>query len=271
MRISVNLASHPYVELGPVYNRLRTWTAILVLLGVALYFLYRQESTQAQEKMAQVHTVRSNVQRLEAQRQSYQALMQQPKDAAILRQSDYLNNVFKEKAFSWTAIMTDLEMVLPTGVQVLSIDPIIAPDGHVAIRLRVTGPRDRALDLIRNLERSKHFADPRLASESAATGTGNVQDASTGNNVNFDVLADYRPLPLPVKAAGEKTPVAKHPKGKRPATSTGAAAPGAQPAGPAAPGPRPLGPKRPGPQKPSAQKPGAQGPGAQGPGGSQQP
>jgi type IV pilus assembly protein PilN len=237
MRISVNLASHPYVELGPVYNRLRTWTAILVLLGVALYFLYRSERTHAQDQLAEVHMVRSNVQRLENQRQNYQTLMQQPKDAAILRQSDYLNDIFKRKAFSWTATMTDLERVLPSGVQVMSLDPIVAPDGHVTIRLRVTGPRERALDLIRNLEKSQHFAEPRLASESAATGAGNVQNVSTGNDVNFDILADYRPLPLPAKGTPEKTPVVKHPVAKRrPATPTGAASPAAKPVGPTSPG-----------------------------------
>ena len=249
MRISVNLASHPYVELGPTYARLRIWTAILVLVGVALYFLYRTESTQAAATLMQVHSVRSNVQRLEAKRQSYETLMQQPKDAAILRQSDYLNNIFRQKAFSWTATMTDLETVLPSGVQVMSIDPIIAPDGHVAIRLRVTGPRNRALDLIRNLEKSKHFADPRLASESAATGAGNVQNASTGNDVNFDILADYRPLPLPVKGAQEKAGEHRAAKRKRPATPTGAASPGAKPAGPASPGPNRV--PKPGPKPPA--------------------
>jgi type IV pilus assembly protein PilN len=90
--------------------------------------------------------------------------------------------------------MTDLETVLPTGVQVMAIDPIVAPDGHVTIRLRVPGERGRALDLIRNLEKSRHFASPRLASETLASGQG-PQNVSTGD-VNFDILADYRPLPL---------------------------------------------------------------------------
>lgn len=235
MRISVNLASNPYVELGPVYTRLRIWTVILVIVGLALYYLYRSESTQAASTLANVHNVESQVRQLENQRQSYQALMQQPKDATILRQSDFLNGAFKRKAFSWTATMTDLETVLPSGVQVQSIDPIISPDGHVTIRLRVTGPREKALDLIRNLERSKHFAAPRLASESLATGTGNVQNISTGNDVNFDINADYRPLPLPANGPAEKHPARR---GKRPATPLGAAVPGARPAGPAAPGPR---------------------------------
>lgn len=209
MRISVNLASQPYVELRPVYARLQIWTLILVLVAGALWFLYHNERGEAEEARARVTNVENRVQQMEQQRQNYQALMQQPKDAAILRQSDFLNGLFRQKAFSWTATMTDLETVLPTGVQVLSLDPIVAPDGHVTIRLRVTGERDRALNLVRNLEKSRHFASPRVASETLAT-QGNapgVQNASTGDLVNFDILADYRPLPI--------EPSARHKEEKR--------------------------------------------------------
>ncbi|HZZ39838.1 MAG TPA: fimbrial assembly protein [Acidobacteriaceae bacterium] len=206
MRISVNLASHPYVELGPVYARLRTWTAILLLVGLAMWFLYRNERGQASEARARVANVENRVEQLERQQQNYQAMMQQPKNAAILEQSDFLNGLFRQKAFSWTATMTDLETVLPTGVQVLSLDPIVAPDGHVTIRLRVTGERDRALDLVRNLEKSRHFASPRVATETLAT-QGNqagIQNASTANDVNVDILADYRPLPIEPRASQEQ-------------------------------------------------------------------
>jgi type IV pilus assembly protein PilN len=208
MKVTVNLASRPYVELGAIYSRLRTWMVILAVLGGALWFLYRSERSQAQEKSAYVASVQSHVRQLEQQEQSYQTLMRQPKDAAILSQSDFLNDLYKRKAFSWTATMTDLETVLPGGVQVLSIDPIVAKDGHVTIRLRVVGERDRALELVRNLEQSKHFAQARLSAESIATGNagpGNFQNASTGNDVNFEILADYRPLPLPVNAKADET------------------------------------------------------------------
>jgi len=209
MRIAVNLASRPYVELRPVYNRLRTWIVILALLGAALWYLYRNERVQAEQTQARVDAVENHVRDLELQQQKYQTLMQQPTDAAILRQSSFLNGLFQRKAFSWTATMTDLETVLPSGVQVMSIDPIVAPDGHVTIRLRVTGERSRALDLIRNLEKSRHFASPRLASETLANAAGTqsgIQNVST-NAVNFDILADYRPLPL--NTADES---ADHPK-----------------------------------------------------------
>ncbi len=208
MKIAVNLASQPYVELQPVYKRLRTWMAILALTACALWFLYRSERGQAQDAMNRVATVQHRVQELENQEHNYKTLMAEPKNAAILEQSDFLNGLFRRKAFSWTATMEDLENVLPGGVQVLSIEPIISKDGHVSIHLRVTGARDRALDLIRNLEASKHFASPRLMTETlASNGSGSaaeMQPISATNQVNFDILADYRPLPLPAKAVKEE-------------------------------------------------------------------
>jgi type IV pilus assembly protein PilN len=115
-----------------------------------------------------VDAMDNNVRRLEQQQQSYQALMRQPANAAVLTQSDFLNGLFRRKAFSWTATMTDLETVLPTGVQVMSIDPEVAKDGSVTIHLRVSGARDRAVELVKNLEKSRHFASPRLTGEASS-------------------------------------------------------------------------------------------------------
>ena len=95
--------------------------------------------------------------------------MRQPQNRAVLERSQFLNALFASKSFSWTAVMMDLERVLPAGVQVTSIEPVMTPDGDVNIRLRVTGDRERAVDLVRNLERSQRFVAPRLANETAQT------------------------------------------------------------------------------------------------------
>ncbi len=215
MRITINLASHPYVELRPVYTRLRLWMLVLAVLVVPFGWLLHIEKQRAAAATAHVRAMQTRVDQLQRQQQSYQALMRQPQNAAVLDQSDFLNNLFRQKSFSWTATMTDLETVLPAGVQVQSIDPQMSPDGHVTIRMRVTGQRERALDLVKNLERSKHFASPRLAGEALATsGQGNqpMPVSASATDVNFDILADYRPLPGDEKAAA-KQPVQQAQKG----------------------------------------------------------
>ena len=73
----------------------------------------------------------------ENERETNERRMQQPQNQAVLNRSKYLNALFARKSFSWTSVMMDLEAVMPTGVQVTSIEPGITPDGDVNIRLRV--------------------------------------------------------------------------------------------------------------------------------------
>ncbi len=201
MRITLNLASKPYVDLRSILKQLRILMLILAVLAVPLWYLLRAERGKAAEATARVEAMQNNVRRLENQQMSYQALMQQPQNAAVLTQSEFLNALFQRKAFSWTATMTDLETVLPTGVQVLSIDPEVAKNGSVTIHLRVSGARDRAVELVRNLEKSRHFASPRLTAETLAQANGPnsaqnamMQPVTASTAVNFEILAAYRPL-----------------------------------------------------------------------------
>src|SRR5277367_6999392 len=199
MRITLNLASKPFIELRPLYAQLRWWMAILLIAAAALWMLNKTESRKAALVNAKMASVQASIQRLQNQQRSYEAMMRQPQNAAVLTQAVFLNQLFARKAFSWTAIMMDLETVLPAGVQVMNIDPATDKSGNVTIRLRVNGQRDHAVELLRNLEHSHRFLEPRLASESADTSNGNgnqpnFQPASTNGNVNFDVLADYNPL-----------------------------------------------------------------------------
>ena len=208
MKISINLASKPYVDLRQVLKQLRILMGVLVLVAIPLWFLLRSVHQKAQAATARVDAVENHVRTLEHQQQSYQALMRQPQNAAVLTQSDFLNSLFQRKAFSWTATMTDLETVLPAGVQVMSIEPEVAKDGQVTIRLRVSGARDKAVDLVRNLEKSRHFASPRLSGEALATANSGPNAVAEQINaaiaVNFDILADYRPLSETEESA-EKT------------------------------------------------------------------
>ncbi len=208
MRISLNLASKPFIELRPLYARLRWWMAILVIVAIPLWLLLKSETRKAALANARLQSVEANIQRLQDQQRNYQVMMRQPGNAAVLTQAAFLNQLFARKAFSWTAIMMDLETVLPGGVQVMNIDPATDKSGNVTIRLRVTGQRERAVELVRNLEHSRRFLEPRLASESADTSNknqGELQPASSTGLVNFDILADYNPLPARDADKGSKS------------------------------------------------------------------
>ncbi|HXP10051.1 MAG TPA: hypothetical protein VN828_16220 [Acidobacteriaceae bacterium] len=222
MRIQLNLASRPFVELGPLYFRLRILIILLAVTAVPLWLLLATEKRKAAFAQSRLDAVNAQIHALERQRQVFQAAMRQPQNASVLTQSQFLNQMFAEKAFSWTAVMMDLENVLPSGVQVMAIDPVPAKNGKVTIRLRVSGAHDRGVELVRNLEHSHRFLSPRLARETAENNQNGRGPEPVSNapaaNVNFDLLAEYNPLPeteeKPAKATTPQTKLQKKPRTK---------------------------------------------------------
>jgi type IV pilus assembly protein PilN len=207
MRISVNLANRPFVELRPLFARLRLAMVVLAMLATGLWFALRSLEAKARVAQAQMDQLKATTLQYQHERQVNEARMHQPQNMAVLERSQYLNAVFARKSFSWTAVMMDLERVLPTGVQVTSIEPVISKEGDVTIRLRVSGDRERTVQFVRNLEMSQRFLLPRLSSEQAQTQEGNHTAAQilAPGAVQFEILSGYNPLPAkPVKEVAAK-------------------------------------------------------------------
>jgi type IV pilus assembly protein PilN len=203
MRISVNLANRPFVELRPLFARLRLAMAVLALLAIGLGFALHSLNAKAAVARARMDALKAETHQYQHERQVNEARMHQPQNMAVLERSQFLNALFAWKSFSWTAVMMDLEKVLPTGVQVTSIEPAITKEGDVTIRLRVSGDRERAVQLVRNLETSQRFLLPRLSSEQAQTQEANRSvnaPVTMPGAVQFEILSGYNPLPAkPVK------------------------------------------------------------------------
>jgi len=203
MRITVNLATRPFIELRPIFLRLRIFMAVLGVLAVGALVASHILQKKLDAAEAQINAVHSKVVTAQDEKRKNEQRMREPDNAAVLARAHFLNALFLRKSFSWTAIMMDLETVLPAGVQVTSIAPEPTSDGDVMIRLRVSGDRDRAVQLVRNLERSKRFLAPRLTGEATQAKEGAAQSnnfAAMANNgapagVEFEILASYNPLP----------------------------------------------------------------------------
>src|ERR1019366_6337783 len=203
MRISINLATRPFIELRPLFARLRLAMAGLALLAVALGIGLHFVNLRSRAAEVRMDALKTQTAALENERKANEARMREPNNRAVLDRSMFLNDLFARKSFSWTSVMMDLERVLPGGVQVTSIEPVSTPEGAVNIRLRVSGDRERAVDLVRNLERSQRFLSPRLANETAQTQEqGKLVQASQAavpGGVEFDILSGYNPLPMGMK------------------------------------------------------------------------
>jgi type IV pilus assembly protein PilN len=218
MRISINLATRPFVELRPLFARLRLAMAALAVTAIALGIVLHSMAARERVAEAQMQDLKVKTSVLENERQSNEARMRQPQNRAVLERSKFLNDLFASKSFSWTSVMMDLERVLPAGVQVTSIEPSVTPEHDVNIRLRVSGDRDRAIDLVRNLEQSQRFLTPRLANETAQTqepGKMNVSQVGVPGGVEFDILSGYNPLPTADKGKAEKDEAAKENSAKK--------------------------------------------------------
>ena len=232
MRISINLATRPFVELRPRLAKLRLTMGLLALLAVAFGFWLHALRARAAMATADMRALKAQTAEYDQERIRNEAKMHQPQNMGVLSRSQFLNALFARKSFSWTAVMMDLERVLPSGVQVTSIEPVISKEGEVSIRLRVTGDRDRAIQLVRNLERSQRFVGPRLGGESAlapekakALGGAAVRTVSApgseplGNAVEFEIFSGYNPLPeeLVVQAATGRSAAVEGPDEVQPA------------------------------------------------------
>jgi type IV pilus assembly protein PilN len=206
LRVTLNLATRPFADLGPAIKRLRIAMAALAVVAIGLGFGLHALHHKADLARARDHSLDGQIAHVTQEREGYQALMRQPANAELLDQSIALNKIFDDKSFSWTLAMEELETVLPGQVLVSSLEPVRAKDGHITIHLRVAGPRNLSVDLVRNLEHSRHFLLPRIVgetSESADAGPNKpLAPASLSDRVDFDLLADYNPdVPLDRRAS----------------------------------------------------------------------
>jgi type IV pilus assembly protein PilN len=195
VRVAINLASRPFADLAPALKNLRIAMGALALLAIGLAIGLHALHDKAEAARARAHSLDGKIAQITQERQRYQAMMQRPDNARTLQQAEMLNQLFDEKAFSWTLAMEDLETVLPAGVQVTTLEPTFK-DGQISVRLRVVGPRDRDVEVVQNLEHSRHFLLPRIVGETAESENGPNQrpePVSASNRVNFDMLADYTP------------------------------------------------------------------------------
>ncbi|HEY9127232.1 MAG TPA: hypothetical protein VIM62_08895, partial [Acidobacteriaceae bacterium] len=87
-----------------------------------------------------------------------------------------------------------------------------------------SGQRERAVEMVRNMERSRRFSSPRVSGENAESGNGpgGTENAADAGKTNFDLLAEYNPPTLEERAAEI---AAQKNKGKAAGASTAATAP----------------------------------------------
>jgi type IV pilus assembly protein PilN len=209
MRFDINLASQPYEDARHFWMRWGTglvaatlFTLVLLTLTVAGWFNARRDH----HTIAQV---RAEIADRDQRRMEAEQFLSLPENSTTRDESQVLNELIEQKAFSWTLVLENLEKVMPTRVHLVSIHPELDPDNELALKMTVAGDsRDRAIELARRMEDSRRFAQTNITSERPT-------QSKNGDTVQVDIAAVYIPETLP-----EVTERNSEAKSKKPEKST---------------------------------------------------
>lgn len=200
MRLDINLATQPYQDARRFWFQWGGAMTALGLLTIALLYLTFVAWLGARKDRILIGEYEQQIAARDKERADAQALMNLPQNATTRDRSQFLNDLFYRKAFSWTRVFENLEDVMPPRVHVVSIHPELANNNELAIKLVVAGDsRERALELVRKMEASRHFRETEIQQESAETGS----NANQGDTVRFDISALYMPELQTQTAQGE--------------------------------------------------------------------
>jgi len=186
--IHLNLAARPYRDYRPVYAVvviLSLLTAFLMLNNVETYYRYQNDTSSTTTKIGKIESqTQQEHHRKEIAEQKLQALDLPGLDA----QTRFVNAKLAERAFSWSALLDELESVLPQDVRLISVAPGFNGDGTISLGLTFAakGPNGMIATI------NRMHSDPQFANPFPGAETRN-EDGSFA----FNLTVQYRPPALP--------------------------------------------------------------------------
>ena len=189
MRVDINLASQPYEDARQFWLR---WGGALVALGIltlSLLMMTVNGWIGARKDRQLIRRYEAQSAERDKEKADAQALLNLPQNSSTRDRSQFLNDLFQRKSFSWTKAFENLEQIMPPRLHVVSIHPELAPDNELEIKLIVAGDsREHALDLVSKMEASQHFHETYIEEENSSEGNG-----TAGDTVQFHITALYVP------------------------------------------------------------------------------
>jgi type IV pilus assembly protein PilN len=188
MRVDINLATRPYEDSSSLWLRWGGALAALGLFTLILLYLVLTGWGLARKGRSLIAQREQQIAARDEEKAKAEAILNLPENRSTRDRSQFLNDLFLRKAFSWTQVFQDLERVMPTRLHLVSIHPAMAPENQLEIKMVVAGEsRDRALELVRKMESSQRFQHTQIEQEQNQAGQ------SPGDNVQFDISAVYVP------------------------------------------------------------------------------
>ena len=87
---------------------------------------------------------------------------------ACIARVNFVNSQIAERAFSWSALLDQLERVLPNDVRITSLSPSVTENGVTHLRLECTAKNSGAvITFLNRLLADDHFTRPLPRTEEA--------------------------------------------------------------------------------------------------------
>ena len=190
MRIDINLATQPYQDARRFWMRWGAGLAGLSMFTLLLIYITVMGFLGARTDRNLIKQREQQIAERDEEKVKAEWLLNLPENRSTRDRSQFLNELFQRKSFSWTRVFEDLERVMPARLHVVSIQPAPAADNQLEIKLVVAGDSsDRALELVRRMESSQRFRQTLVEQ------WRNERSQAPGDNVQFDISALYVPEP----------------------------------------------------------------------------
>jgi type IV pilus assembly protein PilN len=230
MQFNINLASQPYEAAREYRRRMTALLVALAVLTLGLLGYIIQQAVASRDINRQTAEVKRELTSLDAEKAQAQAILNRPANRVVADQSQFLNELFARKALSWTRVFSEMEKIMPPNLHVVSMKPEYSANNQLLVHMVVaTDSRDRAVELVRRMEKSPHFRQPQVVAENVLN--QGEQSGPGGGNIQFDIAAVYVPMVDDSKADEDEKGVeekAKAPKKKARLSGTNGTATQAQ-------------------------------------------
>ena len=181
--IHLNLAARPYRDYTPVNLVAATMFVLMLVLAwfnIDTYIRYNVETRNTRAKIAQLEAQQRREKELEQSAQTRLASI----DVKYLDdQTRFINAKLAERAFSWSALLDELEAVLDDDVRLLTVTPSFDKDGSIRLSLSFQSKsNDGMISTINRMHRDPQFVNPFPDDESVSGGV-----------YSFNLNVGYRP------------------------------------------------------------------------------
>src|ERR1700691_230969 len=163
MRLDINLATIPYEDAREFWVRWGAGVGVLALLTLVLLAWAVEGWTKAGRDRHDIARIQGQIEERDKERSEAQGFLDMGANRSTRDQSQFLNGLIQRKAFSWTRVFEDMELVMPTNLHVVSLQPKLNEQYQMELEIRAVGEnRNAAVELVHRMEGSKHFQGAQL-------------------------------------------------------------------------------------------------------------